>query len=248
MPHRAHTLLEAGHGYSRARKLLHLSWWGSLPDTLRLHCPPQPDSLRNLIFSFRTSKCFQWVSKEGPCWPGAKGFSPCLRGIAWPGGGGGGGGGWGRVPTATRALSSSSGSRGDGEGVGSPSPDDHLTPTRSAGESSVNDRLAAARARREPAQATSVVDRVAGGAARGAPGGWKGYGASPRGGGSGGDGGRGGGGGGAGVNKRSARAKSVQLNCELSQAGSVEQILTLIDEHADVFNAVNVSTAFNKLW
>jgi hypothetical protein len=28
----------------------------------------------------------------------------------------------------------------------------------------------------------------------------------------------------------------------------VEEILTLVDERADVFNAVNVSTALNKLW
>ena len=178
---------------------------------------------------------FSVLGAEGPCWPGAAGFSPCLRGIAWLGGGGGGGG-WGRAPTATRALSSSSGSRGDGGGGGSSSPDE---------------KLAAARAKREPAQGEGVGDRVAGGAALGARGGRGGYGASPRGGGSGGGGGRGGGG--AGVKRKArfaerASPESLQLNSELSQAVSVEEILKLVDERADVFNAVNVSTALNKLW
>ena len=58
-------------------------------------------------------------------------------------------------------------------------------------------KLANARAKREPAQGEGVGDPAAGSAARGVPGGWGGYGASPRGGGSGGGGERGGGGGAA---------------------------------------------------
>ena len=248
MPHRAHTLLDEGHGDPRARKQLRLSWWGSFPDALRLHGPHQPHTLRSILISYR--KCFRGDA-EGPCWPGAPGFSPCLRGIALLGDGGGGG--WYRAPTATRALSFSSGSRDDGGGGGSSSPDDKLTAACLARGSSVGDKLTAARAKRESAQGQGVGDPAAGGAARGLPGGWAGYGGSRRGGGSGGGGGRGGGGGGAGVKRKApfaerASAESIQLNGELSRAGSVEEILTLVDERADVFNAVNVSTALNKLW
>ena len=233
------------------------------PHTVAVH----PSRTRFEVLSFLFVNIFGG-NAVGPCWPVAVGFSPCLRGFAWLGGGGGG---WGRAPSATRALSSSSGSHGDEGGGGSPSPDDHLTPTRSAGGSSVRDRLATARARREPAsngssvndrlaaargkgkpaQGVVVGDPAAGGAARGGRGGRGGYGASPRGGGSGGGGGHSGGG--AEVKRKApfaerASAESLQLNSELSQAGSVEEILTLVDERADVFNAVNVSTALNKLW
>ena len=211
----------------------------------------QPSLTRFAVFSFLSPKCFRWDA-EGPCWPGGAGFSHYLRGISWLGGSGGGGG-WCRAPTATRALSTSSGSRGDEGGGGSSSPDDKHTAARLARGSSIGDKLAAARAKREPAQGKGVGDTAAGGAARGSPRGWGGYAASPRGGGSGGGGGRSGGGGGAGVKRKApfaerASAERNQLNGELSRAGSVEEILTLVDERADVFNAINVSTALNKLW
>jgi len=157
-----------------------------------------------------------------------------LRGFACLGGGGGGGGGLGRAPTATRALSSSSGSRGDGGGGGSSSPNDKL----------------AARGQMKSTQGEDVGGRgvtggeVADGGAvlegRG------GYGASTRGSGGGGGGGRGGGG--AGVKRKVPFAESLQLNGELTQAGSVEEVLRLVEERAEVFNPVNVSTALNKLW